>query len=409
MRPVSDWHSAIAHIDADGFYAACELVRHPELAGRPVCVLSNHNAFVVAKNYEAKARGITTCMPLQEAKKRVPEGSFLPPDFRYYGQVSEKLFSVLRRFSPEIEVYSIDEGFMDLNGLRTLWHKGFRQIADDIRCCVQRDIGITVSVGVANTKTLAKIASERNKPNGTTVVPGRRIDRFLADIPVQDIPGIGNSRSALLGKFGMRTARDLTHAHEGLIRRLLGRHGLTLWYELNGQPVLPLQLTPPLPKSVARTASLGRISTERGVLAAHLAHHATQLTSELVAKGLLARRISVFLTLSSFETMGMDIGLGHPTNSLKRLSDAVRQAFCALHREGVPYRGCGVVATHLSRAAAATEDLFGCMREDTRQARLMLAVNAINRKYGRNTLHTLADTTRSSTAPRFNYPLLMAR
>lgn len=409
MRPASDWDHAIAHVDADGFYAACEIVRRPDLAARPVCVLSNHNAFVVAKNYIAKARGIHTGMPLAEARKRLPDGAFLPPDFRYYGQMSAKMFAVLRRFSPEIEVYSIDEGFMDLNGLRTLWRKGFRAIADDIRMRIRREVGITASVGVANTKTLAKMASECNKPDGTTVVPGRRIARFLADLPVQAIPGIGKSRGALLEKFHIHTALAFADASEGLLRRLLGRHGLTLWHELNGRPVLPLEVEPKLPKSVAKTASLGEVTTARATIAGHLAHHTLRLASELVAKGLLARRLSVFLTLSSFEVVAMEIGLDVPTNSQARLSAAVRQAFCALYQEGVAYRGCGVTASRLCREDNASEDLFGCMREDVRQRRLMLAVNAVNRKYGRNTLHALTDGVDRSTAPRFRYPLLVAR
>ena len=412
MRPATNWHNAVAHIDADGFYAGCEAVRHPELKGRPICVLSNQNAFVVAKSYDAKARGVTTAMSVYEARRLVPDAAFLSPDFRYYGQISEKMFSILKRYSPDIEVYSIDEGFMDMNGLRMLWHKGYRQIADEIRESVKREIGITVSVGVANTKTLAKIASESNKPDGTTVVPGQRIGRFLADIPVQDIPGIGRNRMALLHKFGIRTAGEFAGAQEHLIRKLLGRHGLTLWYELNGQPVLPVETEPPLPKSVARTASLGEVTTDRVTVAAHLSRHTMRLVSELVGKRLLAKRISVFLTLKSFETAGMKIRLDYPTNSLKRISRAVQQAFCALYQKDVLYRGCGVIASHLSREATATEDLFGFMHEDIRQAKLMLAVNEINKTHGNHTVApaaTLAIQGGKRNRVRFRYPLLTAR
>jgi len=300
MRPASNWHNAVAHVDADAFYASCEAIRHPELKGRPICVLSNQNAFVVAKSYDAKAKGITTGMSVYDARKLVPEAAYLPPDFRYYGQISNKMFSILKRYSPDIEVYSIDEGFLDMNGIRMLWHQGYRQIADDIRESVKREIGITVSVGISNTKTLAKMASESNKPDGSTIVPGKRIDRFLADIPVEDVPGIGRSRMALLHKFRIRTAGEFAGTDECLIRKLLGRHGLTLWHELSGQPVLPVETEPPLPKSISRTASLGEITTDRRIIAAHLSRHTMRLISELVGKHLLAHRTSVFLTLKSF-------------------------------------------------------------------------------------------------------------
>ncbi|PJA31626.1 MAG: DNA polymerase IV, partial [Zetaproteobacteria bacterium CG_4_9_14_3_um_filter_53_7] len=203
---VSDWSNAIGHVDCDAFYASCEAVRHPELKGRPICVLSSQNAIVVAKSYAAKALGITTGMPVWEARKLAPQVVFLAADFRYYGQMSDKLFSILRRYSPDIEIYSIDEAFMDMNGIRMLWRKSFQQLADDIRLTVARETGLTVSVGISVTRTLAKMASESNKPNGSTILPGRRIADFLAELPVAAIPGIGRNRAALLYKFNIHTA-----------------------------------------------------------------------------------------------------------------------------------------------------------------------------------------------------------
>ena len=115
---VSNWPNAIAHVDADCFYASCEQLRRPDLKGKPLCVLSSQDACVVAKTYDAKAAGITTGMTVWDARKLLPDAIFLPADFRYYGQISDKLFSILRRFSPTIEEYSIDEAFMDMMGLR---------------------------------------------------------------------------------------------------------------------------------------------------------------------------------------------------------------------------------------------------------------------------------------------------
>jgi len=189
MKTISNWPNAIAHVDCDAFYASCEAMRHPELKGRPICVLSSQNAIVVAKSYDAKALGVGTGMPVWEARKLAPQAVFLPADFRYYGQMSDKVFAILRSYSPDIEIYSIDEAFMDMNGIRLLWHKSFRQLADDIRLSIWRETGITASVGIANTRTLAKMASESNKPDGTTVLPGKRIEHFLNDLAVADSSG----------------------------------------------------------------------------------------------------------------------------------------------------------------------------------------------------------------------------
>lgn len=411
MRPATNWHNAIAHIDADCFYASCELTRHPELRGKPVCVLSNQGAFVIAKSYDAKAKGITTGMPVRDAKKLMPAATFLMPDFHYYGRLSEKMFSIFRRYSPDVEVYSIDEGFMDMNGIRTLWHKSFRQLGDAIRQAVESEVGITVSVGISNTKILAKIASESNKPNGTTVVPGKRIERFLVDIPVHDIPGIGRNRAALLHKFNINTAAEFSQTGEALIKRLLGRHGLVLWHELNGKSVQRLEPEPPLPKSVARTASLGQVSDSKSLIAAHLSNHTHRLVSGLVAKGLTIERVSVFLSLKSFENTGIEMRLDHPTNSLQRITEAVRRAFTLLYQGGVLYRGCGVIATKIKRVSSVTPDLFGVMQRDQRQTELMLTINKANERYGNHTVTSGAASILEKHKPkqfRFRYPLLTA-
>ena len=195
---LSDWPNAVAHVDADCFFAACELARSPKLRGRPVCVMSSQDACIVAKTYDAKAVGIRTGMPVWEAKKLLPRAVYLPADFAYYGQVSDKLFAILSRFTPEVEVYSIDEAFLGLNGIRSLWRKSFAEIADTIRTAIKSEAGITASIGISVTKTLAKIASDIHKPDGTMLVPGREIQSFLAGVEIKDIPGIGGNRRALL-------------------------------------------------------------------------------------------------------------------------------------------------------------------------------------------------------------------
>lgn len=404
---VSDWPHAIAHVDADCFFASCELARRPGLRGRPVCVLSSQDACVVAKTYDAKAAGISTGMPVWEAKKLLPQAEYIPADFGYYGQMSDKLFAILARFSPEIEIYSIDEGFIDLRGL---WRKGYGEIADAMREAVRRETGITVSVGVSVTKTLAKIASEFNKPDGTTIVPGRRIAEFLGRIKARAIPGIGANREALLDKFGIATALQFIEADEALIRKLMGRSGTDLRRELRGEPVFALELEPRLPKSIARTASLGEITASRETLVAHLTHHATRVATELVTKRYLAAKLAVFLRLKSFDSASVEIRLDYPTASYFVLSRAVQAALERLYQPGQWYRGCGVVASEIRFAASVTPDLFGVMEQDGRQGALLETMDAINGKYGSGTVRMFASLPlkRRGKTRCFNYPLFEA-
>jgi len=405
---VFDWPWAIAHVDADCFYASCELARRPDLRGRPVCVLSSQDACVVAKTYDAKAAGITTGMPVWEAKKLLPQAEYLPADFGYYGQISDKLFAILARFSPEIEIYSIDEGFMGMQGLRSLWRKGYGEIADAIREAVRSETGVTVSVGVSVTRTLAKIASEFNKPDGTTIVSGRRIEAFLARVKTGAIPGIGANRKTLLDKFGITTALQFVQAEERLIQRLLGKTGTELWRELRGERVFALELEPQLPKSIARTASLGETTASMEILAAHLTHHTTRVATELAMKRYLAARLAVFLRLKSFDSTTAEIRLDYPTASYFTLSRAVHAALERLYQPGQMYRGCGVVASDIRLAASATPDLFRVMEQDKRQGALLETLEAINLKYGSGTARMLASlpVTRQSKSRRFRYPLI---
>lgn len=406
--PLSDWPNAVAHVDADCFFAACEIARHPELRTSPVCVMSSQDACIVAKTYDAKAKGINTGMPVWEAKKLMPHAVYLPADFAYYGQMSDKLFAILARYSPAVETYSIDEGFVDMNGIRSLWRKSFGEIADGIRATVKGEMGITVSIGVSLTKTLAKIASESRKPDGTTIVPGRGILDFLAGIGVKDIPGIGRNRAALLNKFKLFTAADYARAEPALVRRLLGRPGTDLWHELRGTPHFGLEVTPKPPKSMARTASLGQMTQDRNLIAAHLSYHTTRLATELVTKRHLARRLTVFLTLKSFTSRALEIKFDDPTANVFTFSRAVRAGLAQLYRSEDSYRGCGVIATEISTAGERDLDLFGNTLNNERKERLMATVDALNRKYGNHTVTMLAAQTaiKRKKQSRFRLPML---
>lgn len=405
MGHTSDWYNAIAHVDADCFFASCELSRRPELRGRPLCVLSSQDACVVAKTYDAKAVGIRTGMPVWEARRLLPQAVYLSADFRFYGLLSAKMFAILRCYSPAVEVYSIDEAFIDINGIRSLWRKSFAQLADEMRSRIYSDIGITVSVGISTTRILAKIASERNKPDGSTVVPGRAIRRFLADVPLGDVPGIGRNREALLHKFGLCTALDYCRADKAHIHHLLGKAGADLWQELNGISVFGLELAPPVPKSIARTASLGQVTTERTLIASNLSCHTTRVVTELVRQGLTASMLTVFLRLCSFEAVVKRVRM-QPCNDFNQFNRVVKSALEELFTNGHEYRACGVIASGL-HADAGQGDLFAA-ETPGRQLQLIRTMDAINRKYGAQTLRPAQSIQKPRRGVRFAYPVIIA-
>jgi len=404
---MSNWPNAIAHVDADCFFASCELVRRPELAGKPLCVLSSQDACIVAKTYDAKAAGIKTGMPVWEAKKLMPHAAYLPADFRFYGLLSEKMFSILRRFSPEVEVYSIDEGFLDLNGIRTLFRKDFRDIAHDIRRTIQQEVGITVSVGVSVTRILAKMASEYNKPNGVTIVKGRMIEQFLERNALSDITGIGRNRLSLLQKFRINTPLDFVHTDISTIKRLLGKAGIDLWHELQGSSIIGLDTHDRLPKSIARTASMGEVTSSKKLIAAHLTRHTFRLVTEMVLKNYLTKRITIFIKQKDFNAVSVSHEFDYPTNNYFKLSHAVRDMLNGLYQTETEYRACGITAQHISHAKDLQPDLFGTTKADAKQAELFSTIDKINKRYDSSTIK-MASTTLTKYPKKkvlFHYPM----
>ena len=408
---IGNWPNAIAHVDADCFYASCELLRRPDLRGQPVCVLSSQDACVVAKTYDAKAAGITTGMPVWDARRLLPRAHYLSADFRYYGQISDKLFAILRRYSPAIEEYSIDEGFMDMNGLRSLHRKSYQAIADEMRTIIRYEVGITVSVGISVTRTLAKMASEYNKPDGTTIVAGRRIHDFLERVSVRDIPGIGGNRQALLNKFAICTAADFVDVPEREIKRLLGKAGTDLWHELNGTAVYQVETEARLPRSVARTASMGGLTQDRQAIHAHLLGHAMRLSKELISKRLTARQLTVFLTLKSFDKQAVTSTLPYPSADYFLLASEAGRALGALHDSEQHYRACGLIASDIAIRQSGSFDLFQMAEQQREEKHLKLLelMHAINRKHGDSMLSicgALQKRKAGGAMGRFAYPVL---
>ena len=236
---IHSWPRAILHLDADAFFASCEQAVHPELRGKPV-IAGKERGIVAAASYEAKARGVKTGMSLMDVKKVCPEAIIVPSDYETYSLYSLRMFEILRRFSPDVEEYSIDEAFVDLTGLRRSFHGPYGMIAKKMQDTIEKELGISVSAGVSLSKVLAKIGSKHNKPHGLTIIPGSDIHIYLQKLPIEKIWGIGPNTSAFLGKFGITTALEFARKDEGFIQKHLSKPYKEVWHELNGRSMYPV-------------------------------------------------------------------------------------------------------------------------------------------------------------------------
>ena len=219
---ITSWPEAIMCLDGDAFFASVTQAVHPELKGKPV-VTGWDRGIATAVSYEARALGIERGMQCWKIKKEFPQVTITTSDYRLYHLFSKKMFSVMKKYSPSVEEYSVDEGFADLKGMRRPLHMSCEQIAAAIKREVESSLGITVSIGLSVTKSLSKLAVNLEKPSGLTVIPGQDIDDLLKKTEVSKIWGIGHQSTALLNKLGIKTAFELARKPEEFIKKILSK------------------------------------------------------------------------------------------------------------------------------------------------------------------------------------------
>ena len=268
---------AIGWVDADTFYCNAERARYPMLRGVPLGVLGNNGACVIARTPEMKKTGISVGDPVWEAKVKCPDGVFLKRDFDWIGDVSGRMIAELRELSPLAEYFSIDE-----MGFEALPLKGsYARMAETVRGRIKEKVGVPATTGIARTRTLAKLLCDTIKPFGAAAVLSRSEEEsLLASLPASDICGIGKRRAATLAECGIGTCLEFAKADRRLIRRLLTVAGEAVWYEVNGDPVLPLKAERPKHKILSRGGSLGRETSDPYMILGWLVRNLERLVEE---------------------------------------------------------------------------------------------------------------------------------
>ncbi|MCL6465816.1 MAG: DNA polymerase IV [candidate division WOR-3 bacterium] len=392
---VHDWNNAILHIDADAFFAACEQATNPSLQGKPV-VVGRERGIVTAASYEAKRRGIRRGMRLSEVKKVCPEAILITSDYEKYSLFSFRLMEILRRFSPLVEPYSIDEAFVDLTGLRRPFHASYEELGLMIKTAVRDELGITVSVGISLTKTLAKIASRHQKPDGLTLIPGRQIHHYLSLLPVGEVWGIGPNTAAWCAKLGIHTALDLARKPAGFIQRHFSKPFYEIWQELNGTVVYPVN---PQPKTTYLSISKARTfppTSDRLTVFAHLSNNLEDACFKARRYQLAPRRLVLFLRTQEFKECAVELKLTTASAYPPLLTPFFEQGFNQLFQDGVWYRQTGVILTHLVPAHRVQPSLFDDPVRLEKIARLYQAVDRLKVQEG---LNILTDGLAPSTSP----------
>ncbi len=398
-----------ALVDCNNFYASCERTFRPELRLRPVVVLSNNDGCIIARSEEAKALDIQMGTPEFKCRDLLKKHdvAVFSSNYALYGDMSSRVMRLLGKLAPEIEVYSIDEAFLDMSSFTRF---DLADYGKHIRKTVRLHTGIPVCVGIAPTKTLAKIANRLAKKNphyqGVCVLAtAEEIQAALLRTKVEDIWGIGRQWSKLLQAKRIETAADMAAAPATWIRKHLHIVGARIQVELQGKSCLPMELVRPVKQSICTSRSFGRNVSTLAELQQAVATFAGKCAVKLRKEDSLASLLTVFIATSPFDESGdrywgtRTAALPHPTQDSIAILKAAETILAGIFRDGKVYKKAGVMVSGIVPRASCCTTLSLFAEEapavNARDAKLMQAMDAINQRYGRGTVRLAAENAES--------------
>jgi DNA polymerase-4/DNA polymerase V len=387
-RPLTmrSWPTVILHLDADAFFAACEQAMHPALRGRPV-ITGKERGIVAAASYEAKALGIQRGVRLSDVERICPDAVILPSDYESYSLFSLRIFEILHRFSPEVEESSIDEGFVDLTGVRRKLHSSYDQIAHKIQSTIWNELGISVSIGVSLTKVLAKIASKHQKPAGVTLIPGREIQNYLLPLPVEEVWGIGHNTAAYLQKLKIKTAYQFALKDEAFIKEHCSKPFQEIWHELNGRMVKPLITEPQTDyQSISKTRTFTPPSDDRNYVFGQLSKNLENACIKARRYQLAAQRLVVFLRSQDYVDNAVQLQLTRASAYPVEMMPVLQEGFAQLYQPRTLYRATAVVLCQLAPSFSTQLSLFDDPIRVERLTRLHTAIDHLSKRFGKHTV-----------------------
>lgn len=377
---------AVLHVDGDCFFASCEVARRPELKGKPV-VTGMERGIVSSLTYEAKARGVKRAMSLREVKKICPDVVFLPSDYETYSLYSLRMFNIVRRFTPDVEEYSIDECFADLTGLQRPLNMSYEKMAQKIKAALDSELGFTFSVGLAPTKVLAKIGSKWKKPSGLTIISGRDIHLFLDKLSVDKVWGIGLQTTAYLNKYGIRTALQFAEKDIDWIKAHVTKPHQEIWQELRGQMVYKVDSDKKSTyQSISKTKTFTPPSNDRGYVFSQLSKNTENACIKLRRYHLAAKKVFFYLKTQDFRYHGYEFKLMRPTDNPIEIIKMIDKYFDSVYSSEKIFRATGIILMDLVENTSCQADLFNEVIMAEKISKIFGSVDGISRRYGKHTL-----------------------
>ena len=387
-----------ALIDCNAFYVSCERVFNPKLNNRPVVALSNNDGCIISRSKEAKALGIKMGVPLFKVKDIVEKEKVIvfSSNYTLYADMSRRVMNIISSSSPYTEIYSIDEAFVELSSLPI----DYESYAHQLRQTILQHTGIPVSIGIASTKTLAKVANHKAKKddslNGVcSLVNYNNIDQILELTEVGDVWGVGRRLSKKLINHGIHNAKLLKNCSDSWIRKMMSVNGLKTITELRGISCIPLEEYSMTRKSCCTTRSFGKLLTNLDDIEQAVTTFARRAAERIRSESLAASCVSVFVRTNPFDkksayySNGASRTLSHPTHDSITIIETSLLLTKRIFKNNYQYKKAGVLLSGLCDESEIQETLFE--KNYNQNSDLMSAVDAINYRYGRDTLQMASE------------------
>ena len=387
VSSTADFPRAILHFDGDAFFASVEQVMDYRLKGKPVITGAERGA-ATSLSYEAKAFGVHRGMRLSEIRIRCPEAIIVDSDYISYAIYSRRMYGIVRSYTPLVDEYSIDECFADISGLDAQMGISYEEIALKIKAELEDSLGITFGVGLAPTKTLAKVASKAHKPAGFTSIPMSAIPKFLEPMSIFNVWGLGGASGANLTKLGAETALKFSQRPDAwLTEHHLGKAYRDIWLELNGHLIKPLELeVVDSIGSIMSTRTFKPPSMTRSFIFSQLSKNVERVCEKARSHRVQTRGISFYLKTQEFTYHTVSIELTVPVGSPSELLHFISERFDEVYKEGILYRATGITLRSFVADQAQMPDLFGETQKLEEKNKAFGAIDTLNERYGKQTV-----------------------
>ncbi len=380
----------IALVDCDSFFVSCEQKRSPELKGKAVCVLSNNDGCVVSRSKEAKKMGVRMGEPYFMAKNEHPKAIYITSDHEYYAQVSHQVMSILKDFSPYVQIYSIDEAFVDLTGLTKLYKRNYKNLAIYLRQKILDEVDIPVSIGVSSTKTLAKLASDKAKNinNGIYLIGKRKIPKILKTTNIEEIWGIGRRLTKRLKSHGIITVEELVSKTDKWLDSKIGIQGIEMKHELLGEMVSKVVNERKLPKSIQNTRAFGIFTSDFNFIKNELNRHIHTSCRKLRKYETKCLQIGVMLRTKDFKVYYTKKELLSPLDFELEISNIAIKLLEEIYNPKILYRSTGVILEKIGEQGTEQLSLYTDQDKSIKKAKLAKCFDKLESKFGKNIIQT---------------------